>query len=178
MDESRWFTEQVHPHDAALKAYVRDRFPDEVDVEDIVQESYVRVWKARTAAAGTRIRTVKAFLFRVAQNVALDRIRRKRRRVDGEVGNLAPADVLDETTHVADRISAQEQESLLADALSTLPSRAYQVVILCKLRGMSHRDAARQLGIAEKTVDEHLRRGLKRLGVELRKRGVDRLYRP
>lgn len=172
-DQTRWFTDEVHPHDAALKAYLRGRFPKEGDVEDVVQESYVRVWKAR---AGEPIKSVKAFLFRVAQNVALDRIRRRRSVLEIPVGNLTGYDVIDETANVVETISTHEKERLLADALSSLPSRAHDVVILCKINGLSHRAAAGQLGIAEKTVDEHLRRGMKRLGEALRKRGLHSLY--
>lgn len=176
-DQIRWFAEEVHSHDAALKAYLRGRFPKEGDVEDVVQESYVRVWKAQADAASEPIKSVKAFLFRVAQNVALDRIRRNRAVLETPVGNLPSYDVIDETTNVAETISTHEKERLLANALSTLPSRAHDVVILCKINGLSHREAAGQLGIAERTVDEHLRRGMKRLGEELRKRGLHSLYK-
>jgi RNA polymerase sigma factor (sigma-70 family) len=172
-DHTRWFAEEVHPHDAALKAFLRGRFPKERDVEDVVQESYVRIWKAR---AGDPIRSIKAFLFRVAQNVALDRIRQNRAIVEISVGDLPGYDVIDERSNVAETINAHEMERLLADALSTLPARAHDVVILCKINGLSHREAAAQLDIAEKTVDEHLRRGLKRLGEELRRRGLHSLY--
>jgi hypothetical protein len=48
-----WFAEEVQPHDAQLKAYLRGAFPAVRDVEDVVQESYLRVWRARaTHAAG------------------------------------------------------------------------------------------------------------------------------
>ena len=45
--------------------------------------------------------------------------------------------------------------------------------MLCKLQGLTHREAAARLGLAEKTVDEHLLRGLRRLGAALRARGLD-----
>jgi len=163
----------VYAHDGQLKAYLRIRFPDERDVEDVVQDSYVRIWKAR---AVTPIRSVKAFLFRVARNVALDRHRRDRVGVPAEVGSLSIQNVIDETADIAESLGILEKERLLADALATLPSRAHEVVILCKLNELTHGEAARHLGISERTVDEHLRRGMKRLGAELRKRGLHHLY--
>jgi RNA polymerase sigma factor (sigma-70 family) len=173
IDQNRWFVEEVHSHDAALKAYLRVRFPDEADVEDVVQESYVKVWKARAIEP---IRSIRAFLFRVAQNIAVDRVRRSRSKREMPVGSLPGYDVVDESTNVGETIGAHEKECLLAAALSKLPARAHDIVILCKLNGLSHREAAEQLGIAERTVDEHLRRGMKRLGAELRKRGLNSLY--
>ena len=172
-EPDRWFSSEVYPHDDQLKAYLRGRFPDERDVEDVVQESYVRIWKARVA---TPIKSVKAFLFRVARNVALDRHRRTRGDLETDLDNRSVQNVIDEAADVAETISSLEKERLLADALAILPSRAHEVVILCKINGLSHCEAARQLGISARTVDEHLRRGMKRLGEELRKRGLHRLY--
>lgn len=172
-EPTRWFCDEVYAHDGQLKAYLHRRFPDQRDVEDVVQESYLRLWKARAA---TPIKSVKAFLFRVARNVALDHHRRDRRSVEINVGILSVENVIDETADITESISTLEKERLLADALATLPSRAHEVMILCKINGQSHAEAARQLGISERTVDEHLRRGMKRLGQALRKRGRQSLY--
>lgn len=49
-ETAHWFTEHVHPHDAQLKAYLRGAFPAVRDVEDVVQESYLRVWRVRDGA--------------------------------------------------------------------------------------------------------------------------------
>jgi len=84
--------------------------------------------------------------------------------------------VADEKAGVFDIVSTNEKERLLAEALATLPPRAHELIILCKFQGVFHRDAAHQLGISERTVDEHLLRGTKRLGEELRKRGLRGLY--
>ena len=106
VEPSRWFSSEVYPHDGQLRAYLRGRFPDERDVEDVVQESYVRIWKARAA---TPIRSVKAFLFRVARNVALDRHRRNRGGLETDVGSLSVQNVIDETADVAEAISSLEK---------------------------------------------------------------------
>jgi DNA-directed RNA polymerase specialized sigma24 family protein len=45
------------------------------------------------------------------------------------------------------------------------------------LNGLSHRDAAQHLGISEKTVDEHMMRGLKRLSDELRQERCRDVFR-
>lgn len=168
-----WFEENVHAHDGQLKAYLRGRFPYERDVDDIVQESYIRVWKA---FASRPIRSVKAFLFRIAQNLVVDRQRQGKNSAQTMASTLSERDVPDETADVATIISDIEKERLLATALAALPARAHELIILCKLEGLSHREAAQRLGISERTVDEHLRRGIKRLSVELEKRGLRSFY--
>ena len=46
----RWFLHEIHPHEGQLKAYLRKAYPAVPDPADIVQESFLRVWKARAAA--------------------------------------------------------------------------------------------------------------------------------
>lgn len=71
----RWFAEEVHAHDASLKAYLRAAYPGMRDVDDVVQESYLRIWKARLAQ---RIHFTKSYLFQIARNLSLDLVRRNR----------------------------------------------------------------------------------------------------
>lgn len=172
-EPARWFTSEVYAHDGQLKAYLRGQFPAERDIDDVVQESFVRLWKFR---ATTPIRSVKAFLFRVARNVALDRRRRSLSSVEVNASDDALHQIADERADVTAQIRTREKERLLADALATLPQRAHDVVILCKIEGLSHAAAAERLGISKRTVDEHLRRGVSRLGHELRRRGLEHLY--
>ena len=74
-DLHAWFSEEVQPHDAQLKAYLRSAVPAVRDVDDVVQDSYVRLLTARTAEP---IRSAKAFLFRVARHLAVDALRGNR----------------------------------------------------------------------------------------------------
>jgi RNA polymerase sigma-70 factor (ECF subfamily) len=57
-----------------LKAWIAGQFPAvKADVEDVVQESYLRIWKVRLHRP---IASAKAFLFTIARHLALDQIRR------------------------------------------------------------------------------------------------------
>jgi len=170
-DQARWFTAEVAPHDAHLKAYVRGAFPAVRDVEDVVQESYLRVWKAQ--AAGSVV-CARAFLFRVARNLALDLVRRERRSPIEQVGDLAALRVVDDRPGAAETVETRDRFALLDDALAALSPRHRQIVILCKLQSKSHREVAAQLGLSEKTVTEHVYRAVQRLGEELQRRGMHR----
>lgn len=157
------------PHDGQLKAFLRGSFPSVRDVDDVVQESYLRLW---TRHATRPIASGKAFLFRVARNVALDLMRRRRTSLIEPVGDLAALDVIDDRPNAADTLTASERIALLVDALDCLSPRCRTIVIRCKLQGQSYRDVADELGISEKTVAEHVYRGVQRLGEELQKRDV------
>jgi hypothetical protein len=74
-DDTRWFAAEVQPHDAALRGWLRARFPALGDVDDVVQETYTRVLQIR-ARDPLRQHAVKPLLFTTARNLALDELRR------------------------------------------------------------------------------------------------------
>lgn len=45
-DQDRWFAEEIQPHESLLRAWLQRRFSTFCDVDDIVQESYLRVMEA------------------------------------------------------------------------------------------------------------------------------------
>jgi RNA polymerase sigma factor (sigma-70 family) len=172
-EQARWFVEEIHAHESSLKSYLRGAFPQVREVDDIVQESYLRVWTFR---ATEQVRSAKAFLFKVAQHIALDLLRRERRSPIASVGNLDQLDVLDEKPAVHHAVGQSEKVRLLIDAIDALPARCREVVIMRKLKLLPQRAVAEQLGISEKGVEIQLSRGLQRCREFLRKRGVTNFF--
>ncbi len=170
---ARWFADHIHVHDAALKAYLRQSFPDaRHEVDDVVQESYLRIWTSR---AGRPLLSAKAFLFKVARHVTLDLLRRNHISPIESVINVGSLAIVEDRPGVADSISIDEKIRLLVQGMGILPPRGREVVVLRKIKGLSQKETALQLGISEKTVDEHLYRSMKRLGKYLRQHGVSGL---
>ena len=66
---ARWFADEVQPHETSLRSYLRGRFPDHPDIDDLVQETYARLLQAREQGG---VRSPKSFLFATARNAALD----------------------------------------------------------------------------------------------------------
>jgi hypothetical protein len=75
---SKWFADEVQPHESSLRSYLRNVFPSLPDVDDLVQESYARLIRAREAG---RVSYVKAFLFTTARNALANRAGAQRRRL-------------------------------------------------------------------------------------------------
>lgn len=174
-DQDRWFAEEVQPHETALRVYLRQRFPEVRDPDDVVQESFVRVLGARNRGP---IANTKAYLFTVAGNLARNllqhaRIVPFRPLGDGEVDALA-----DEAGDTADRVSTRQETALLLDAIDALPRRCREVFILVKLQGCSHQEAAERLGLSIQTVHAHIVRGLRKCTLSLRRQGVGGEGRP
>ncbi len=121
------------------------------DARDIAQETMARAYarwpKVRDAARG--------WVARVSTNLALDLIRKRRRRptADDQPG-------VDHATGVADRAE-------LVAALVSLPRRQRDVVALRYLADLPEAEVARALGCSVGTVKQHAHRGLAALRVSL-----------
>jgi RNA polymerase sigma factor (sigma-70 family) len=167
-DATRWFTDEVHPLDASLKAYLRGSFPAVRDVDDVVQESYLRIWRAR---AREPIQSAKAFLFKVARGVALNFLRKNRNAPFEPLGDFAAERVLDHGLTVRETATVQERIDLLADALMALPPRCREIILLHKVEGLPQKEVAARLGVAERTVESQVRIGVKKCFEYLQRRG-------
>ncbi|MDO8542160.1 MAG: RNA polymerase sigma factor [Opitutaceae bacterium] len=170
-DQTQWFSEEVHPYDSQLRAYLRGSFPSVRDVEDVVQESYLRLWRRQLTAP---IRSAKSFLYKVARHLAIDSLRHTRRSPFDDVADLARLSVLDPAPHAAEAACTNEELDLLLTAIESLPPRCREIVILRKLRGLSQKEIARHMGITARTVEVQGCKGLDRCEQFLRARGVTR----
>lgn len=156
----RWFTVHVLSHDPVLRAWLASRFPDLSDIEDIVQESYRRVW---LAAEKNEIAEPRAFLFTTARHVAIDRLRRVRSAPFAPMAEDVASFVLDDEPDAAERTARNQELELLTEALQSLPARCRRVLTLRKIYGLSQKQISAELGISENTVESHLSSGMARL---------------
>jgi len=159
-DATRWFTEEVQPNDPSLRAYLRRAFPSVRDVDDLVQESYVRIWRRHTTHP---VQSARAFLFQVARRLAIDVVRRRRTSRIESVPDLAALPVAAAERSGVDAAILREEVELLTQAIHALPPRCREVMILRKIEGRSQREIAARLGLAEGTVQVHIVQGLRRL---------------
>jgi RNA polymerase sigma factor (sigma-70 family) len=168
-DQARWFAEEVQPHETSLRSYLRNVFPSLPDVDDLVQESYARLIRAKAAG---RVSYAKAFLFTTARNAALDFFRRRKIvSIDG-VANLAGLSVVEDRPDAAEAVNKQQELELLGRAVRALPDRCRQVLTLRMLYSMSHKEIAAELRISEHTVKAQLAKGMRRCADYLAERGL------
>lgn len=157
--EARWFLEQVQPHEPALRAYLRERFPMLRDVDDLVQESYARLLRAHCAG---RVEHAKAYLFAAARNVAFDVLRRGQIIAVESVAEIETLRVAEDEPDAAERATSEQEMELLREAIAALPERCREILTLRKLTGLSHREIAHKLGLSENTVNNQLTIGVLR----------------
>lgn len=132
------------------------------DVEDIVQETYVRLCQVGNTE---RIQHPKSYLYRTARNLALDNIKRAESRlsdplvIDDEGGISAPGTDNDE---VFQQVASKEEFGHFCEAVRQLPVQARRVFVLKKVYGYSQREISEELGLAESTVEKHVALAIRR----------------
>lgn len=168
-EQTRWFLEEVQPHEAALRAYLRVRFPTLRDIDDLIQDTYARLLRAYDNG---QVNQPKAYLFAAARNAALDFFRREKIVSIENLAEIHELSVLEERPDAAEKTSHDQELAILADAIRTLPPRCREILTMRKLRGLSHREIARSLGISEHTVNAQLAIGVLRCRQYLRSHGV------
>ena len=168
-EQSRWFAEEVQPHEPALRAYLRVSFPTLQDIDDLVQDAYARLLNARNAG---NVSHPKAYLFATARNAALDLFRRKKIISIEALAEIEQLSVLEDGPDAAEQASHDQELEILSEAIRSLPDRCRQIFTMRRLQGRSHREIAQSLGISEHTVNAQLAIGVLRCRKHLLARGV------
>ena len=156
-NQDLWFKENLLPHEEKLRAWLISRFPSTCDIDDVIQDAYVRVLKAHDK--GT-IRSPKAFLFATARNLATDRLRRIKVANNEILVENEVSSVWDEKMGIPETISKNQELEMLTKAIQSLPTRCRQIFTLRKVYGMSQKAIAKKMGISENTVSNQLTIGL------------------
>jgi len=159
-DLDQWFAEQILPYEGALTAYLRRVWPDASEVADLRQEVYVRVYQG---AGKQRPLVARFFLFAVARNLLIDRLRKSRVVPIDLMEDLDAANVLSDDI-TADRIISGRQElARLEAALDDLPARCRETFVLRKIDELSQRETAEKMGVSEATVEKQMVKAMRLL---------------
>ena len=168
-DQSRWFAEEVLPHEQPLRSYLRQSLPSLADVDDLVQDCFARIMRAKTS--GT-VRSPKPLLFAIARNAVRDFIHRKGRAELIPITENGECAVLEGESDVVESVCRRQELALLTEAIRSLPERCREVLLLRKIKGLSQKEIAALLGIAEHTVEALAAKGTRRCADYLRAHGM------
>jgi RNA polymerase sigma-70 factor (ECF subfamily) len=129
--------------------------------DDVLQETFVRLWRALDAFAPQR--PLWPYLRRIATNLALDHLRRLTRRRESELGEAA--EFLPETagggapTVPGGELETNELLEAVRRATEELSPETRACLVLRLYEGLGYRQIAETLGIALGTVMSRLARG-------------------
>jgi RNA polymerase sigma factor (sigma-70 family) len=148
-----------------LKAWLMRLGTPEDAAEELAQESLITAWQ-RAASFDPVQASVATWLFTIARNRRIDRLRRERRP---EIDLNDPALVPEPEPPPDAAIDAAQDEALLRAALADLPEEQLHLLRLAFFSDLSHRDIALRENLPLGTVKSRIRLALVRLKTRLEK---------
>lgn len=151
----------IAAHAPRVLSLARRMLGEAAEAEDVAQEAMLRLWRAapdwRAGEAG-----VGAWLRRVASNLCLDRLRRRRESPAAE-----PPDRPDERPAALDRLAQDERAAALRAALAELPERQRLAIVLRHFEERPNPEIAAILETSVEAVESLLARGRRQLAARL-----------
>jgi RNA polymerase sigma-70 factor (ECF subfamily) len=184
LDEQELIQRIVAKNDAAFRTLVElyqssvlsacyQILGNQQDAEDVAQDVFVMVYRKAESFRGES--GLSTWLYRIAVNLSLNRLRR--RKWDRLFGILTLSEAESEETTVRmeapeqdrpDRqLEANERSRILTDVLNTLPEKQRVAIILHKIEGLSHQEIAEILQISLSSVESLVHRAKRNLQKKL-----------
>ena len=150
---------------APIYRYVSYQVRDKMTSEDIVEEVFVKAWKAIGTCKG-KSQTFSAWLYRIAHNHIVNTLRRMNKRVSLESVEME-IETLTEVTNPEQEVEAKLVRQELSEAMTCLSQNQRQVIILKFIEGLDNCEIAQILGKKEGAIRVLQMRALSRLRQEL-----------
>lgn len=131
------------------------------EIEDIVQETYVRICQLNNSES---IHQPRSFLMKTARNLAIDHLKRAETRLADGAEDESDFHLVGEARgdDTYDAVATNEEFAHFCEAVRQLPVQCRRVFVLKKVYGYSQKEIAREMNISESTVEKHIATGVKR----------------
>jgi len=156
---SRWLAAHVLPHEPAIRAWLRRTTQiSDSDIDDIVQETYAILARLDSVDA---IRDPRNYAARVAKSVFLQGLRRSKIVPIGSIADLAALGEVDDAPGPEQQLHGRRELRRVEAAIGEMPTQVRKVFWLRRVEGLSQRETASRLGLAEHTVEKYSAKGMK-----------------
>ena len=166
-DPNIWYVDNILPHENHLRSWLKGKFPNVADLDDVMQEAMFKVLRAH--ASGPIINP-KAYLFLTARNIVISRFRSQKFVGPALAEDIDLAEIMeDEAADPYEQVSRKEEIDLLISAIKSLPRRSRQVLTLRKVYGYSLKETSKKLGMSVSAVGTQTAIGIEKCEAYLRK---------
>jgi RNA polymerase sigma factor (sigma-70 family) len=160
-------------HNRVLVAFLTTHLRSEQEAKEVAQESYVRLLELKDPCTP---RLLRAYLFKTATNLALDRLRhRKVQQRSEEQPESFQDSTRGEMIDPAIELLAREQTHQLLGYLQELPIKCQHVINLHRLEGLPQHEVAARLGISDRMVRRYVTYAMIYLHLRLDGMAVDQV---
>jgi RNA polymerase sigma-70 factor (ECF subfamily) len=145
--------------EARLRPYVARRVASPADVDDVVQETFVRVYRGLPGLAESE--RFGAWVYRIAQSAIADH---QRARARHPLSSAVREEAESETTSPELEANLEgELAECVALFVARLPSPYREAITLTELEGLTQKDAAEMLGLSTSGMKSRVQRGRERI---------------
>ena len=123
---------------------------NQADAEDVVQEAYVKAYRALTSGDFDRRSSTATWLYRIVVNGAIDQKRARKRRAEGSDELVEPG--WDGAAFAETRLALAELDEWLA----SLPADQRAALVLQTMEGLNNAEIASVMGVSEGAVEQRL----------------------
>jgi len=146
-----------HNHRADVSSYLIRMLRDPDLADDLTQETFLRLC---VTLDGRRPENGRAFLCRIARNIAIDHLRLIRRRGTDMPGDQVLQAIADPRPTQENILIDRERLRVFLRALADLPETTRRIFVLHRVEGLKYREVARRMELSESSVQKHLARAL------------------
>ncbi|GAB4177000.1 MAG: sigma-70 family RNA polymerase sigma factor [Rhodocyclaceae bacterium] len=144
-------------HEAELRGFLRARARGEAETEDLLQEVFLRALRQKNGLCG--IGNPRAWLYAIARNLLIDRLRLAKEQVP------LPDELAAETEEGPPPVDGLAQ--CLPRALAELSPQDREAIVLCDIEGMTRQDYAVRIGLSLPAAKSRVQRARSRLKAHL-----------
>ena len=141
-----------------LFSFVFKILKNETEVDDIVQEVFVKIWESRHKLEDYKL--LNSYIFTIAYNNSIDLIR-KRISNNKYVEHLKNSATINFAPSIISQIEFNELNIHVGKLIANLPDRQKQVYLLHREEGFTYPEIAKKLRISKNTVENHMVKALK-----------------
>ncbi len=142
-----------------LKSFMIRKGADQPLAEELVQETMLTVWR-KAQLYSTEKGTVTTWIFTIARNLRIDRIRRESSQ---QFTDLADYDAPSDDPGSDDQVMQMQQQVKVRDALQNLPEEQRQIIHMSYIDDMTQSEIADQLELPLGTVKSRMRLAYRKL---------------
>jgi RNA polymerase sigma-70 factor (ECF subfamily) len=148
----------VGEHADSLLAYSTRLLGDSIAAEDVTQDAFLALYRHLNQVP---VAAFRPWLFRVARNLCLDQLRRRKFKLrlfrDLQREEDQPFTPADSGSVRPDEVAeTREANAAIEKAIGELPLKFREAFLLCEVEGLSYEDAAAVMGCPVKTVSTRL----------------------
>lgn len=138
-------------HNKTLVRFLAARLSSDAEAKEVAQEAYVRLLQLDQPHA---IGFLRAYLFKTANNIATDHLRR--RRLTRTLGTNDLFDLGIDDIQPEDHVSSAEDIAIVAASLKELDPRCRRAVLLSRVEGRSTAEIAGIVGVSDRMVRKYI----------------------